>query len=120
MNRSALLVVLLGFMAVPLAHAEEPSVCASMCTSEKAQCTARAAKLTSLDRLPSVTETNPFARTSNETGPVYSASAAATERTAMQRRGKERVEACDASYRRCASACVPVAAPVSEQAAAAK
>lgn len=107
MNRSILLVALLGLMAAPLAQAEEPSVCTSVCTSEKEQCTKRAGKLTELDSLPKLEEKNPFARTADGAGQVWSESARANDRRAAQRRNSERVDACNASYKRCTSACAP-------------
>ena len=119
MNRSIVIVVVLGLMAPFLAHAEERSLCASMCSSEKRQCTSRAAKLTELDNLPSVEEKNPFARTANM-GQVTPEPARVGERLSAQRRGSERVGACDASYKRCSSACGPLVAPVVEQGLPAK
>lgn len=119
MKRSSLLVVLLGFMAPFLAHAEEPSVCASMCTSEKQQCTSRAAKMTELDDRPSVEDTNPMTR-AGERGQVISEAARVAQRDAAQRRSRERIGACTASFKRCTSSCTPLAAPVVEQAAQAK
>lgn len=112
MPRSILLVALLGLLAAPLTHAEEPSVCTSMCESDKQQCTKRASKLTELDKLPTLEEKNPFARTSNQTGPVWSQAERATERRAGQMRNRERVEACNAGYLRCTRGCAPAVAPV--------
>ncbi len=111
MNRSILLVALLGFMAAPLTYAQEASVCTSMCTSEKEQCTARAARLTDLDSKPRVEETNPFARTADNAGQISSDSGRVTERMAAQRRNRERTDACNATYKRCTSVCAPAAAP---------
>lgn len=120
MNRSVLLLALLAFLAAPLARADEPSVCASMCTSEKEQCTVRAAKLTELDNLPKLEEKNPFARTADGAGQVWSDSARATERRAAQQRNSERVAVCNASFKRCTKACAPAAPPAVEQSTAAK
>jgi hypothetical protein len=119
-NRSILLVALLGLLAASLTRAEEPSACTSMCTSEKDQCMVRAGKLTELDKMPRVEETNPFARTSNEGGGASSTASVTTDRLAAQRRSQERVGACNASYKRCNSACAPAAAPGAEQVAPAK
>lgn len=63
MNCSTLLIALLGLMAAPLSHADEPSVCTSVCASEKQQCTSRAGRLTGFDKLPPVEEKNQFAHT---------------------------------------------------------
>jgi hypothetical protein len=117
-NRSILLVVL-GLMVSALAQAEEPSVCASVCASEKQQCTARAAKLTELDDRPSVEEANPLMRAGSG-GQIISEPARAAQRDAAQKRGRERVGACNASYKRCSSACAPAVVPVVEQASAGK
>jgi hypothetical protein len=117
-NRPVLLLALLGLLAAPLSYAEEPSVCTSMCTSEKEQCTVRAAKLTELDKEPKLEEKNPFART-GDVGQVWSESARVNERRAAQRRNSERVEVCNASYKRCTRACAPTP-PAGEQAAAVK
>lgn len=119
MNRSILLVALLGLMAAPLSHAQEPTVCASVCTSEKEQCTKRASKMTELDDLPSVEEKNPFARVGGQ-GQVISVAARDAERKAAQRRESERYGACAASYKRCSSACAPAASPAADQALPAK
>jgi hypothetical protein len=108
---------MLGLMAPLLTHAAEPSVCTSMCTSEKEQCTSRAGKLTDLDSRPSVGETNPFARTANNMGQVESDSARVTERFATQRRNRERTDACNTSYKRCTSSCAQAIVPVIDQAA---
>ena len=119
MNRSIVLAALLGLMAAPLTHAAEPSVCTSMCASEKQQCTSRAAKMTELDDRSSVEETNPLAR-AGQLGQVSSEPARAAQRLAAQTRNRERVGVCNASYKRCSSACAPGVIPVVEQAAAAK
>lgn len=116
MNRSVLLLALLGLMASTLSYAQEPSVCTSMCTSEKEQCAVRAAKLTKLDKEPKLEEKNPFART-GDVGQVWSASAQANERRAAHRRNNERVDACDTSYKRCTRACAPAVAAVAAVAA---
>jgi hypothetical protein len=118
-NRSILLVALLGLLAAPLTHAQEGSVCTSACSAEKEQCTSRAAKLAEFDRKPTVEETNPFARTADSMNQVSSEAARANERRAAQQRTSERVGACNASYKRCTSACAPVA-PAADQAAPAK
>ncbi|MCC2974703.1 hypothetical protein [Massilia sp. IC2-476] len=109
MNRSALFLVLFGLIATPLAHADEPSVCKSVCTSEKEQCTVRARKLTELDKLPTPEEKNPFAQTAERAGQLPSVSGHATERLAAQRRNRERTDACDATYKRCTNSCAPIA-----------
>lgn len=119
-KRSAFFLSLLGLMAASLAHADEPSVCKSMCTSEREQCTVRARKLTELDKLPTVEEKNPFARTADGGRQISSESVRTTERLAAQRRNRERTDACDATYRRCTNACAPVVVPAAEQAAPAK
>ncbi len=91
-----------------------------MCTSEKEQCTARAGKLTELDNLPKLEEKNPFAQTASRAGQGWSESARVTDRLAAQRRNNERVGVCNASYKRCASACAPAISPVANQADPAK
>ncbi|WP_159698578.1 hypothetical protein [Massilia sp. 9I] len=116
MNPSTLLVALLGLLAASLVHAHEPSMCTSMCSSEKQQCTSRAAKLAVFDRKPSLEETNPFARTADGLGQVSSEAARANERRAAQQRSSERAAACNASYKRCTSACAPADPPVTKQA----
>lgn len=110
MNRSLLLVALLGLMA-PLAHADEPSVCTSVCASEKQQCTNRAGRVTGFDKLPPVEEKNQFARTANH-GQVQSMPERAAEQSDFHKRKRERLDACDASYRSCARACAPSASTV--------
>lgn len=111
MNPSILLIVLSALMAAPLAHADEPSVCTSVCASEKQQCTSRAGRLTGLDKLPAAEEKNQFARTANH-GQVQSVPARAAEQSDFHKRKRERLDACDASYLRCTRACAPAASPV--------
>lgn len=119
MNRSILLVALLGLMAAPLAHADEPSVCTSVCASEKQQCTSRAGRLTGFDKLPPVEEKNQFARVANH-GQVESVPARAAEQSDFHKRKRERLDACDVSYLRCTRACAPSASPVVGKALPAK
>ena len=110
MNRSVLLVALLGLMA-PLAHADEPSVCTSVCASEKQQCTSRAGRLTGLDKLPPAEEKNQFARMANH-GQVQTLPARSAENSDYHKRKRERLDACDASYLRCTRACAPAVSSV--------
>jgi len=116
---SVLLIILLGLMT-SLAHAQEPSACTAACTAEKEQCTARASKLSELDKAPKLEEANPFARTADRNSSAWSDSARSTDRLASQRRGKERLDACTANFKRCSSACTPAVAPAREQVAPAK
>lgn len=110
MNHSILLIALLGLMAAPLSHADEPSVCTSVCASEKQQCTSRASRLTGFDKLPPVEEKNQFARVANH-GQVESVPARVAEQSDFHKRKRERLDACDASYLRCSRACAPSASP---------
>ncbi|KFC73732.1 hypothetical protein [Massilia sp. LC238] len=115
MNRSLLLVALLGLMASPLVHADEPSVCTSVCASEKQQCTSRAGRLTGFDKLPPVEEKNQFARVANH-GQVESVPARAAEQSDFHKRKRERLDACDASYRSCTRACAPTTSSIATKA----
>lgn len=118
-NRSILLVALFGLMAAPLTHAEEASVCTSVCASEKQQCTNQARRLTGLDKLPPVEEKNQFARVANH-GQVQSVPARAAENSEFHKRKRERLDACDASYRSCTRACAPSASSIAAKAFPAK
>lgn len=115
MNRSILFIALIGIMAAPMAHADGPSVCTSVCASEKQQCTSQAGRLTGLDKLPPVDDKNQFARTAN-LGQVQSVPARAAEQSDFYKRKRERLDACDTSYRSCTRACAPSTSPVVAQA----
>lgn len=113
MKRFVVLAALLGIIAAPVVRAEEPSVCKSMCSSEKQYCAKRAGTLTELDDV-SGEDKNPLSRTANQMRPE---TARAAERTDFMKRKRERLDACDASYMRCTRGCAPA---MSEKAASAK
>lgn len=119
MTRSILLLALFGLMAAPLTQAAESSVCTSVCASEKQQCASRAGRLTGLDKLPPVEEENQFARVANH-GQVQSVPARAAENSDFYKRKRERLDACDTSYRSCTRACAPSASSVVGKASPAK
>lgn len=114
MKRSILLAALLGLMTAHAVHAEEPSMCKSMCASEKQQCTGRADRRTELDNL-TVEDKNPLARMANQ-GQVQSMPARAAEQSDFLKRKRERLDACDASYLRCTRACAASVTPGGERA----
>jgi len=118
LKRFILLAGLLGLMAAHVSYAEEPSMCKSMCASEKQQCTGRADRRTELDNL-TVEDKNPLARMANQ-GQVQSMPARAAEQSDFLKRKRERLDACDASYMRCTRGCGASDAVMSEKAAAAK
>lgn len=107
-----MLVALLGIFAAPLTRAEEPSVCKSMCSDTKQQCAKRADRLTELDNVAGE-EKNPLADTANRMRPE---SAREAERMDFIKRKRERLDACDAGYMRCARGCGPAAPAVSDKA----
>jgi hypothetical protein len=119
-NHSILLLALLGLIATRMAHAQTPSVCASMCEAEQEQCSIRAHKLAQFDTSSSMEEKNPFARTANRAGRVGNESTRVTERYAAQMRARERLNACNAGYQRCTGACAPAVAPAAEEASPGK
>jgi hypothetical protein len=107
-NRSILFFILLGLLAAPMARAvQDPVVCKATCTTEQGKCMSRAAKMTELDKRPRLEEVNPFARTADNLGAVWSESSVKTDQLAFQRRILERNEACTASYARCTAVCEP-------------
>ena len=113
MKRFVVLAALLGIIAAPSVRAEEPSVCKSMCASEKQYCAKRAGRLTELDDV-TVEDKNPLAGTAKQ---MRSETARDAERTDFMKRKRERLDACDASYQRCTRGCAPA---ISEKAAPAK
>jgi hypothetical protein len=106
MNRSKLLMAVLGMSLSAAALAAEPGVCKSMCTGEKQECRAKAQSQTELDRDPLITSDtkNPYDR-ANNAGLVVSAATQAHDRADDYRRGAERKGQCDATYLRCTRAC---------------
>lgn len=106
MNRSKLLMAVLGMSLSAAALAAEPGLCKSMCASEKQECRAEAQSLTELDRdvlIPPESK-NPYER-ANNAGQVASVAAQAHDRADDYRRGSERKGRCDATYLRCTRAC---------------
>ena len=87
------------------ATAAEPSLCKSMCDSEKRECRADAQLAAADDADPPLTmpERNPFARTAQ--GQVPAESARAISGAGAQTRRMRKSAACDASYQRCTRAC---------------
>lgn len=116
MKRSILLVALLGIFAAPPTHADEPSMCKSMCADTKQQCVNRASRLTELENVARE-EKNPLADTANRMRPETAREA---ERTDFMKRKRERVDACDASYLRCARRCGPADPGMSQKAVPSK
>jgi hypothetical protein len=113
-NRSILLLALLGLLAAPMAWAvQDPAVCKSMCTAEQGKCLSRASKMTELDKRPRLEEVNHFGRSG-----VWSESSVKTDQLAFQRRSLERNEACMASFTRCTAVCEPDLILVTRQAPA--
>ncbi len=111
MKRFTLLVALLGVFLSPLARAEEPAMCKSMCAADKQQCAKRAGTLTELDTFAGE-EKNPLANTANQ---MRSETARSSERSDFMKRKRERLDVCDASYLRCTRACAPAASVRSEK-----
>lgn len=118
MKRSILLAALLGLMTAHVSYAEEPSMCKSMCASEKQQCTGRADRRTELDNL-TVEDKNPLARMANQ-GQVQSMPARAAESSDFHKRKRERLDACDTNYRNCTRTCAPAAFPAASKAQSTK
>ncbi len=116
MKRLTLLVALLGVFLSPVTRAEEPSMCKSMCASEKQQCASRAGRLTELDNVAGE-EKNPLADTANRMRPE---SAREAERSDFMKRKRARLDVCDASYLRCARGCESAIPAIPEKLAPAK
>ncbi len=116
MKRFTLLLALLAVFLSPLARAQEPAMCTSMCASDKQQCAKRAGTLTELDDFKGE-EKNPLADTANR---MRSDNARSAERSDFVKRKRERLDLCDASYLRCTRACGPAVQPVSKKAESGK
>lgn len=116
MKRLTLLAALLGVFLSPLTRAEEPSMCKSMCASEKQQCTNRAGRLSELDDFAGE-EKNPLADTANRMRPE---TARAAKQADFTKRKQERLGACDTRYLRCTRSCAPATSGIVEKAASAK
>jgi regulator of extracellular matrix RemA (YlzA/DUF370 family) len=106
MNRSKLLMAVIGMTLSTAALAAEPGVCKSMCTSEKQECRQKATRLSDIDSdVLAVPESkNPYDRANNR-GLVASVATQERERSDRYRRISERTGQCDATYLRCTRAC---------------
>lgn len=108
MHRLALSALLLTSFAASLVHAQEASICTSLCNSERRQCLKDALSATREDESPliEIEDKNPHARVvSRIQGQPEPARVA--QRSDFERRRQERSRVCETSYRSCNRACAP-------------
>jgi hypothetical protein len=107
LKRLAVLMSLMGLVVTNAALADEPSLCKSMCASEKRECraSARDSAKDELSPLAEMPEKNPLARTAQ--GQVRRTESLALEDAGVTHRRIARAGACDDSYLRCTRACAP-------------
>ena len=105
MKRLALLPVLMCLMSMGAARAAEPSLCKSLCDSERRECRANARELAGEDGQPLLTmaEKNPMARAAQEQVPTPASQA--IENAGTQGRLFRHAGECDATHLRCTRAC---------------
>jgi hypothetical protein len=103
MKRLALLPVLMCLMSMGVARAAEPTLCKSLCDSERRECRANIHELAadrSEDLMP---ERNPMARAAQHE--VATPASQAIENAGTQGRRLGHAGECDATYLRCTRAC---------------
>jgi hypothetical protein len=105
MNRLRVLSMLLGVLVAGPCAAAEPSLCKSVCDSDKRECRAHARNVVDNERtlLVAMPEKNPMARTAQ--GQVGSEASRALEGAGDQGRRVARAGACDDTYLRCTRSC---------------
>ena len=106
MHRLALFCALIGLGGAGWCRAEEPSLCTSLCASQKQECKRDALEATENDtsNLLEMEEKNPYARNAARAQVVPEMTRTA-ERSAFQKRKQERFDACDTGFRQCNRAC---------------
>ena len=105
MKQLILLSTMMGVFWAGTGQAAEPSVCKSMCDSERRECRAHVRDLAGDDGAPllAMPEKNLMARTAQE--PVPTAASRAIGKAGTQSRSMARAGACDETYLRCTRAC---------------
>lgn len=106
LHHLVLLCTLMGLGATGPCRAEEPSLCTSLCASQKQECKASALEATAHDTSPllEIEDKNPYARNAAR-GQVVSEITRTAERSDFQKRKQERFDTCDTRFRQCTRAC---------------
>lgn len=104
MHRLALLCLALGLGSA--AHAGEPGLCTSLCSTQKEECKANALEATENDtsNFFEMREKNPYARAAAQGQPVPEMTRTA-DRSNFEKRKQERFNACESKFRQCTRAC---------------
>ncbi|MBQ5940266.1 MULTISPECIES: hypothetical protein [unclassified Massilia] len=104
MHRLALLCLALGLGCA--AHADEPGLCTSLCSTQKQECKANALEATENDtsNFFEMREKNPHARAAAQGQPVSDMTRTA-ERSDFEKRKQARFNACESKFRQCTRAC---------------
>ena len=103
MKRLALLSVLMCLMWAGAARAAEPTLCKSLCDSERRECRANVPELAADRSEGLMPDRNPMARAAQHEVPTPAAQAIENVGTPARRLGH--AGECDATYLRCTRAC---------------
>jgi len=100
--------ILLISLVLPLSAHAADKLCAPLCSSDRQSCRAGVQTATELDKLPALgndsSKANPNTRMADKVESRFEQQRP-TESQAFRQRRAERLQTCEANYRRCAVAC---------------